>query len=66
MLGNVGAKALLLVVIIAMLFCGNAEVAAASRMIYAFSRSRALPRWQTFRSVSPRTKTPSRRCGWRW
>ncbi|MDH6499524.1 amino acid permease [Streptomyces sp. SAI-149] len=57
-LGNVGAKALLLVVIIAMLFCGNAEVAAASRMIYAFSRSRALPRWQTFRSVSPRSKTP--------
>ncbi|MFF3966421.1 amino acid permease, partial [Streptomyces griseorubiginosus] len=38
--------------------CGNAETAAASRMIYAFSRSRALPRWQLFRNVSHRTKTP--------
>ncbi|MEU1258426.1 amino acid permease [Streptomyces chartreusis] len=57
-LGVGGAKALLLIVIVAMLFCGNAEVAAASRMIYAFSRSRALPRWQLFRSVSNRTKTP--------
>ncbi|MFD7769843.1 amino acid permease [Streptomyces sp. NPDC059787] len=57
-LGAGGAKALLLIVIVAMLFCGNAEVAAASRMIYAFSRSRALPRWQTWRRVSSRTKTP--------
>ncbi|WP_079195766.1 amino acid permease [Streptomyces acidiscabies] len=57
-LGGFGAKALLLVVIVAMLFCGNAEVAAASRMVYAFSRSRALPRWQTFRRVSDRTQTP--------
>lgn len=57
-LGMGGAKALLLIVIVAMLFCGNAEVAAASRMIYAFSRSRALPRWQLFGSVSSRTKTP--------
>jgi amino acid transporter len=57
-LGTGGAKALLLIVIVAMLFCGNAEVAAASRMIYAFSRSRALPYWQTWRSVSNRTKTP--------
>ncbi|MFF7982875.1 amino acid permease [Streptomyces sp. NPDC007901] len=57
-LGAGGAKALLAIVIVAMLFCGNAEVAAASRMIYAFSRSRALPRWQIWRSVSTRTKTP--------
>ncbi|MFM9493691.1 amino acid permease [Streptomyces galilaeus] len=57
-LGDFGAKALLLIVIVAMLFCGNAEVAASSRMIYAFSRSRALPRWQTWRRVSSRTKTP--------
>ncbi|GGS91511.1 hypothetical protein GCM10010270_74580 [Streptomyces violaceus] len=40
-LGAAGAKALLLISIVAMLFCGNAEVADASRMIYAFSRSRA-------------------------
>jgi amino acid transporter len=59
-LGASGAKALLLVVIVAMLFCGNAEVAAASRMVYAFSRSRALPMWQSWRIVNPRTKTPTR------
>ncbi|MFJ9752600.1 amino acid permease [Streptomyces chartreusis] len=57
-LGTGGARALLLIVIVAMLFCGNAEVAAASRMIYAFSRSRALPRWQLWRRVSSRTRTP--------
>ncbi|MET9915115.1 amino acid permease [Streptomyces sp. NPDC006476] len=59
-LGASGAKALLLVVIVAMLFCGNAEVAAASRMVYAFSRSRALPGWQSWRRVNARTKTPTR------
>lgn len=58
-LGTSGAKALLLIVIVAMLFCGNAEVAAASRMIYAFSRSRALPYWQTWRRVSNRTPIPA-------
>jgi amino acid transporter len=59
-LGASGAKALLLVVLVAMLFCGNAEVAAAGRMVYAFSRSRALPMWQSWRRVNPRTKTPTR------
>ncbi|MGW2835604.1 amino acid permease [Streptomyces sp. NPDC001286] len=59
-LGASGAKALLAVVIVAMLFCGNAEVAAASRMVYAFSRSRALPGWQSWRRVNERTKTPTR------
>lgn len=59
-LGTGGAKALLLIVIVAMLFCGNAEVAAASRMIFAFSRSRALPGWKSWRRVNSRTKTPTR------
>lgn len=59
-LGASGAKVLLLIVIGAMLFCGNAEVAAASRMIYAFSRSRALPGWKSWRRVNSRTKTPTR------
>ncbi|MET9914371.1 amino acid permease [Streptomyces sp. NPDC006476] len=59
-LGASGAKALLLIVIVAMLFCGNAEVAAASRMVYAFSRSRALPGWQSWRLVNDRTRTPTR------
>ncbi|GHE08648.1 amino acid permease [Streptomyces alanosinicus] len=57
-LGTDGASALLLVVIIAQLFCGNAEVAAASRMVFAFSRDGALPGSQLWRRVSGRTQTP--------
>ncbi|MFF5503597.1 amino acid permease [Streptomyces roseolus] len=57
-LGTGGATALLLVVIVAQLFCGNAEVAAASRMVFAFSRDNALPASATWRKVSPRTQTP--------
>ena len=57
-LGASGAKALLLIVIVAQLFCGNAEVAACSRMVYAFSRSRALPGSALWRRVSARTATP--------
>ena len=57
-LGSGGAKALLLVVIMAQLFCGNAEVAAASRMVFAFSRDRALPFSTLWRRVDERTRTP--------
>ncbi|TWV56487.1 amino acid permease [Streptomyces misionensis] len=57
-LGAGGAKALLLVVIVAQLFCGNAEVAAASRMVFAFSRDGALPGSRLWRTVSRRTQTP--------
>jgi amino acid transporter len=57
-LGNSGATALLLVVIGAQLFCGNAEVAAASRMVFAFSRDNALPGSALWRRVSSRTQTP--------
>ncbi|MER6025668.1 amino acid permease [Streptomyces sp. NPDC001851] len=57
-LGTGGASALLLVVIIAQLFCGNAEVAAASRMVFAFSRDGALPGSHLWRTVSARTQTP--------
>ncbi|MFD4509815.1 amino acid permease [Streptomyces sp. NPDC058457] len=59
-LGRTGAEILLVVVIIAMLLCGNAEVGASARMVYAFSRSRALPGWQSWRRVNERTKTPVR------
>ncbi|SDN17798.1 amino acid permease [Actinacidiphila guanduensis] len=59
-LGSGGAKALLIVVIIAQLFCGNAEVAACSRMVFAFSRDGALPGSRTWRRVSGRTGTPTR------
>ncbi|MCQ4211840.1 amino acid permease [Streptomyces longispororuber] len=57
-LGTGGATALLLVVIVAQLFCGNAEVAAASRMVFAFSRDGALPGSRLWRKVSDRTRTP--------
>ncbi|MFD9483370.1 amino acid permease [Streptomyces sp. NPDC059991] len=57
-LGEGGAKALLLVVIVAQLFCGNAEVAACSRMVFAFSRDGALPGSHLWRRVDGRTGTP--------
>ncbi|WP_055553715.1 amino acid permease [Streptomyces sp. NBRC 110028] len=57
-LGTGGATAMLLIVIIAQLFCGNAEVAAASRMVFAFSRDGALPGSRLWRRVSSRTQTP--------
>ncbi|MGW5779594.1 amino acid permease [Streptomyces sp. NPDC003863] len=57
-LGSGGAAVLLLVVIVAQLFCGNAEVAAASRMVFAFSRDNALPGSALWRKVSGSTQTP--------
>ncbi|MEU1803722.1 amino acid permease [Streptomyces sp. NPDC019937] len=57
-LGTGGATAMLLIVIIAQLFCGNAEVAAASRMVFAFSRDGALPGSRLWQRVSGRTQTP--------
>ncbi len=57
-LGTAGAKFLLLVVIVAQLFCGNAEVAACSRMVFAFSRDGALPGSGLWRRVDKRTRTP--------
>ena len=57
-LGGSGAKALLLIVIAAQLFCGNAETAAASRMVFAFSRDGALPGSGLWRRVHSRTGTP--------
>ncbi|MGF1425530.1 amino acid permease [Kitasatospora sp. LaBMicrA B282] len=56
--GSTGAKLLLLIVIGAQLFCGAAEVAAASRMAFAFSRDGALPGSAWWRKVSPKTATP--------
>lgn len=51
-IGSGGATALLVVVVVAQLFCGNAAVAAASRMIFAFSRDGALPGSRQWRKVS--------------
>jgi amino acid permease (GABA permease) len=58
-LGATGGKLLLLVAIVAQLFCGMASVTANSRMIYAFSRDGALPGSSLWHRVNPRTRTPT-------
>ncbi|MFH9069681.1 amino acid permease [Streptomyces alboflavus] len=58
-LGAAAGKWLLLVIIVAQLFCGMASVTANSRMIYAFSRDGALPFSRTWHKLSPATRTPA-------
>ncbi len=58
-LGATGGKLLLLIVIVAQLFCGMSSVTANSRMIYAFSRDGALPGSRFWHRVNPRTRTPT-------
>jgi amino acid transporter len=58
-LGSAGGKLLLVIVIVAQLFCGMASVTANSRMIYAFSRDGALPGSAFWHRVNPRTRTPT-------
>ena len=58
-LGATGGKLLLLIVIVAQLFCGMASVTANSRMIYAFSRDGALPGSRLWHAVNHRTRTPT-------
>ena len=50
---------LLVIVVMAQLFCGLASVAANSRMIFAFSRDGALPGSRWWRRVGPRTRLPN-------
>jgi amino acid permease (GABA permease) len=50
---------LLVIVIVAQLFCGMASVAANSRMIFAFSRDGALPLSRLWRRVGRRTRLPN-------
>src|SRR6202012_4717858 len=52
-------KLLLVVVVVAQLFCGMASVTANSRMIYAFSRDGALPGSRIWHKINPRTRTPT-------
>jgi amino acid permease (GABA permease) len=58
-LGLAAGKWLLLVVIVAQLFCGMASVTANSRMIYAFSRDGALPFSKVWHQLNPATRTPT-------
>ncbi|MET9832477.1 amino acid permease [Streptomyces sp. NPDC006385] len=57
-LGLGTAKALLLIVIGAMIFCGLANLTSNTRQIFAFSRDGAMPGSRWWHSVSPRTRTP--------
>jgi amino acid transporter len=52
-LGQVWAELLLFVaVVVAQFFCGTASLTAASRMLFAFSRDRAVPGWRRWRTVA--------------
>jgi amino acid transporter len=51
------AEALLVVAVVAQMFCLTASVTSASRMLFAFSRDRAVPGHQLWRSVS-RNRVP--------
>ncbi|MGW0085998.1 amino acid permease [Streptomyces sp. NPDC003393] len=57
-LGLGTARALLLIVIGAMLFCGLADLTSNTRQIFVFSRDGTMPGSRWWHSVSPRTRTP--------
>jgi amino acid permease (GABA permease) len=57
--GSTGGKLLLLIAIVAQLFCGMSSVTANSRMIYAFSRDGALPGSKFWHRVNKGTRTPT-------
>ncbi len=57
--GRTGGELLLLIAIVAQLFCGMASVTANSRMIYAFSRDGAVPASRTWHHINKRTGTPT-------
>jgi amino acid permease (GABA permease) len=50
---------LLFICVVAQFFCGMASVTANSRMSYAFSRDGALPGSRLWKTVNPRTGTPT-------
>jgi amino acid transporter len=52
-LGDTLAEFLLVIAVVAQLFCGTASVTSASRMMFAFSRDRAVPFSSLWRKVAP-------------
>ena len=58
-IGPAGGKTLIIISLVAMLFCGMASVTANSRMIYAFSRDGAVPGHRLWHRINPRTRTPT-------
>jgi amino acid transporter len=57
-MGDNWAKFCLLIACVAQFFCGNASVTSASRMMFAFSRDRAIPGHQLWRRMSGRHRVP--------
>jgi len=51
-LGQAWAELLLFIAVVAQFFCGTASLTAASRMLFAFSRDRAVPGWRLWRTVA--------------
>ena len=56
-LGDAWAEFLLLIAVVAQFFCGTASVTSASRMMFAFSRDRAVPGSTVWRKVA-RNRVP--------
>jgi amino acid transporter len=52
------AEFLLFVAVVAQMFCTTASVTSASRMMFAFSRDRAVPGWRLWRKISKRERVP--------
>ncbi|KAF9203031.1 hypothetical protein BGZ49_006883 [Haplosporangium sp. Z 27] len=57
-LGETGAILLLVILLLAQFFCGNASVTANSRMIYAFSRDGAMPGSKYLHRIHPTLNSP--------
>jgi amino acid transporter len=51
-LGTTTAKVMLFIVVMAQLYCGMSSITSASRMMYAFSRDRAVPGYQFWRRLN--------------
>ncbi|KAF8584528.1 amino acid transporter [Ramaria rubella] len=58
--GEKGAIALMVVIVVCMFFAGTFSITSNSRMMYAFSRDGALPGSKFFQKVDTRRKTPIR------
>jgi amino acid transporter len=56
-MGNAWAEFLLFIAVVAQFFCGTASVTSASRMMFAFSRDRAVPGSRVWRKVA-RNRVP--------
>ena len=60
-LGNAWAEFLLLIAVVAQFFCGTASVTSASRMMFAFSRDRAVPGSRLVAQGRPQPRPRQRR-----